>query len=115
MKTNINYTYEVLGGYLMDNNKVNAGYLAEEIKDHGWTYENLYNECFNTRRKPRNVAINWMMDFINKQLVNNGYRGYYATNQQVMKFDKQHGGLEDVLDILEAGIKQEREDVYLEG
>lgn len=112
MKTNINYTNEVLGGYLMDNNEVNVEYLADEIKWHGNSKEHLYNECFNTRRKTRNVAIEWMMDFINTKLADWGYRGYYATNKQVMKFDRDHGNsLETMLDILEAYIITEREEV----
>lgn len=111
MRTNMNYTNEILGGYLMDNNEVNAGYLADEIRWYGDAREHLYNECFNTRRKTRNVAINWMMDFINDKLKDWGYRGYYATNQQVMKFDREHGNsLEKMLDILEEHIKEEREE-----
>ena len=111
MRTNINYTNEILGGYLMDNNEVNEEYLAEQIIDYGDGRERLYNECFNTRGKTRNVAINWMMDFINDKLQDWGYRGYYATNQQVMKFDREHGNsLERMLDIVEAHVKEEREE-----
>lgn len=112
MRTNINYTYEILGGYLMSNNEVNAESLADDIRWYGDAREHLYNECFNTRRKTRNVAIEWMMDFINNQMREDyRYRGYYATNQQVIKFDREHNGsLEKMLDILEEHIKDEREE-----
>lgn len=110
MKTNQNYTFEILGGYLMDNNEVNAEYLAEQVIDYAERIADRYNECFNTRRKPRNVAIEWLMDFINRQLKNSGYVGFYASNAQVMAFDRKHGGsLERVLDIIEEEVKTERE------
>lgn len=110
MKTNQNYTFEILGGYLMDNNEVNAEYLASEIIDTAEGIERLYNECFNTRRKTRNIAIEWLIFFVNNQLVNAGYRNYCVNNAQLMNFDKKHGGsLERVLDIVEAEVKQERD------
>ena len=109
MKTNAAFTNEVLGGYLMDNNRVNVEYLAEQITITAENEAHLYEERFNTRRKTRNIAINEMMFFINLMLKYNGRRGYYASNAQVMKFDREHGGdLEAVLDIIEAEIIETR-------
>ena len=111
MKTSTIYTNEILSGYLMDNNRINVEYLADQIDMVASNEENYYFERLNTRRKIRNIAIGELMFFINRELNFSGYRGYYATNEQVMKFDKEHGGdLEKVLDILEDYIKTTREE-----
>lgn len=111
MKTNINYTYEILGGYLMSNNKLNIGYFADAVMLFSDNDDGLYKERFNTRRKTRNIAINELMGFINRELKFAGYTGYYADNKQVMKWDREHdGGLEAALDIIEANVMQTREE-----
>ena len=111
MKTNMAYTYEVLGGYLMSDGHVSVEYLAEEIRVLGLNTYYLYEDLMNKRIKDRNVAIRWLMGFIDRQLLY--YRpGYRATNKQVMAFDQEHyGDLEKVLDILEQSVKQEREEL----
>lgn len=109
--TNISKTNEILGGYLMSNNELNIEYFAHLVNVTAENTRFLYEERFNTRRKLRNIAIGEMMYFINTELYYNGYENFYATNQQVMKWDKEHGeGLEKVLDILEESIKATRED-----
>ena len=101
MRTNANYTNEILGGYLMNNNRINVESLADQVDV----------LAVNTRRKPRNIANDELMFWINTELKYNGYAGYYATNKQVMKFDKEHGGdLEKVLDIIEGYIITTREE-----
>jgi len=105
MRTDKNKTFEILGGYLMNNNHLNIGYFAEMVIIVSDNESTLYKERFNTRRKTRNIAINELMHFINSELKYSGYDGYYATNKQVMDFDKEHGGdLEKVLDIVENNI-----------
>lgn len=109
MRTNANYTNEILGGYLMDNNSVNVESLAENIWITAVNTRSLYDDIFNTRRKSRNIAINQLMYWIDENLKYNGYRGYYATNKQVMKWDKEHNNsLEKVLDALVEYIALER-------
>ena len=109
MKTNAAYTAEILSGYLMNNNQVNVGYLAEQIDIFAYNREALHRNRLNTRQKIRNIAINELMQFINTHLGYNGYSGYYATNAQVMKWDKEHeNGLEAVLDILVECIETTR-------
>ena len=111
MKTRQEKTFEVLGGYLMSDNTVNAEYIAREIQlvilDNT---ETGYREMHNTRRRARAVAIEALMAFVNEQLNEwNPGAGLYATNAQVMKFDREHGGsLEKALDIVEAYIIEER-------
>ena len=109
MKTNKNFTNFIIDGYLMSNNEVNVEYLAEQIISEAEAVETLYNECFNTRRKTRNVAITFMMSYFNKMLKNAGYTNYYADNKQVIAYDRAHnGGLERVLDVVEAYVVDER-------
>ena len=107
--TNQNYTFEVLGGYLDYNNRVNVEYLADCVEVVCANEREQYAEMFNRRRKTRNVAIDWLMRFINMELGFAGYRGYTATNAQVMSFDRQHGGgLEHVLDNVTEYINNHR-------
>lgn len=111
MKTNINYTYEILGGYLMSNNKLNVGYFADAVTLFSDNESDLYQERFNTRRKTRNIAICEMKAFIDWELKSAGYAGFYADNKQLMKWDREHdGGLEAALDIIEKNIIQTREE-----
>lgn len=117
-QTNKAKTYEVLGGYLMNNNEINAEYLAREIVlcvlDNT---ESWYREMReNTRRKARNVAICAMLEYIRERLNDwNPGCGYYATTKQCIQFDREHGGsLEKVLDIVEAHIREEREEARAE-
>lgn len=111
MRTDINKTYEILGGYLMNNNELNIEYFAHLVSITADNTRNYYEERFNTRRKIRNIAISEMMFFINQELKFSGYENYYATNQQVMKWDKEHNnGLEKALDIIVEDIKATRED-----
>lgn len=110
MRTNQNYTYEILAGYLKNDGHLNIESLAENINITAVNDRNQYEEIFNKRRKVRNIAINQLMYWINENLKYSGYAGYYATNEQVMKFDKEHyRDLEKVLDILVDYIKIERE------
>lgn len=111
MKTNQNYTFEILGGYLMSDNTLNIEYLAHLVDITADNTKELYDDRFNTRRKIRNIAINELMYFINKELYFAGYEHYYATNKQVMKWDSEHGyGLEKVLDLLVESIQTTRDE-----
>lgn len=111
MRTKENYTYEILGGYLMNNDHINIESLADQIDVLAVNTRHMYDEKLNTRRKIRNIAISELMFWINTELKYSGYPGYYATNAQVMKFDKDHGGdLEKVLDIIEKYIKITRDE-----
>ena len=111
MKTEKTKTYEILSGYLMNNNRINIEYLADQIMIISDNEYSLYKERFNTRRKIRNIAINELMFFINQELKYSGYAGYYATSKQVINFDKEHGGdIEKVLDIVEENIERTRKE-----
>lgn len=110
-RTDISKTYEILGGYLMSNNELNIEYFAHLVSLTAENERVFYQERFNTRRKIRNIAIGEMMHFIDRELYFNGYENYYATNQQVMKWDREHGnGLEKVLDLVEEDIRTTREE-----
>ena len=112
MRTNANYTNEILGAYLMNNNTINVESLADQVDVLAINTRNYYEERLNTRRKIRNIAIDELMFWINTELKYSGYPGYYATNAQVMKFDREHGGsLEKVLDIVEKYILITREEM----
>lgn len=110
MHTNTNYTHDILNGYADAAGKIDIEYIAHVVQvvcDNDGPQ--ICNEKYNTRRKPRAVAIEWLMYWINSEFKYNSRRGYYATNKQVMQWDKSHAGqLEAVLDKVEAYIIAER-------
>ena len=106
------YTYEILNGYCMNNGRVNIEYLAEQIyivcNNDARTYGQARN---NNRIKTRNIAINWLMFFVNTELKFSGYNRYYCTSKHLMDYDREHNGdLERVLDIVENYIKEIKEE-----
>lgn len=111
MKTNTLFTNEVLNNYADAAGKIDINYFAHCVEIVADNNRDTSEEKYNTRRKPRNIAILWLMYFINTELKYQDHEGYYATNKQVMKWDASHGGqLEKVLDIVEGYIKVEREE-----
>ena len=61
MRTNANYTNEILGGYLMNNNHINIESLADQVDVLASNTKTYYYERLNTRRKIRNIAIGELM------------------------------------------------------
>lgn len=110
MKTSATITNEIINNYADENGKIDIDYFAHCVQivcDNDGPQ--ICNEKYNTRRKPRAVAINWLMYFINTEFKYQNYTGYYATNKQVIQWDRTHGGqLERVLDLVEEYINQER-------
>lgn len=110
--TNQKYTNEILGGYLMNNDRLNTEYLFLQVDIHTSNTKKLYEFMHEKNRmKIRNVAISLLKSFVDSELRFAGYAGYECTNKQLMKFDKEHGnGLTEVLDIIEAWIIEERKE-----
>lgn len=110
MHTNTTYTHNILNSYTDNTGAIDIEYIAHCVQvvcDNDGP--EICNEKYNTRRKPRNVAISWLMHWINTELYFNFGRGYYATNKQVMQWDATHAGqLEKVLDIVTDYIITER-------
>ena len=105
------YTNEILNGYTDEAGKINLEYFAHCVEIVADNNQPTSAEKYNTRRKPRNVAITWLMYFINTELKFAGYERYEATNAQVMQWDREHGGqLEKVLDMVEEYIREDREE-----
>lgn len=108
-RTNAVYTNEILNSYADNAGAIDINYIAhcvEIVADNDRPTSELK---YNTRRKPRNIAISWLMYFIDTELYFANHPGYYATNKQVMQWDRTHGGqLEKVLDIVESYINDER-------
>ena len=103
--TNQAFTFQVLGGYLTDAGRVDVEWMADAIQLDCMNTERLYRAALDKRRKARSVAVEFLMDFVNNGLKFAGHAGYTATNAQVMRFDRQHGGgLERVLDEVEEYI-----------
>lgn len=111
MHTNTNYTHNILNGYADAAGKIDVSYFAHLVTITADNNQPTSAEKYNTRRKPRNVAISWLMYFINTEIYFSYGRGWYATNKQVMQWDKTHAGqLEAVLDLVTNYIIAEREE-----
>jgi len=110
--TNQVFTFEVLTAQLDNNGTFDVDYISNEIETVCINTRELYAETINKRRAARSVAIEYLMYWVNCLLRFAGYRGYYATNKQVMNFDRQHGGaLDRVLCEIVEYIKAYREEV----
>lgn len=110
--TNQNFTNEILGGYLMNNDRLNTEYLFLQVDIHTSNTRKLYDFMHEKNRmKVRNVAISLLKSFVDSELRFAGYVGYECTSKQLMKFDKEHGnGLMEVLDMIETWIIEERKE-----
>lgn len=109
MKTNTAYTNEILNSYADINGKIDINYFAHCVEIVADNNKSTSDQKYNTRRKTRNIAIDWLMYFIKTELYFAGYENYYATSKQVMQWDKNHAGqLEKVLDKVEKYITDEQ-------
>ena len=114
MKQNINHTNEILNGYKMINDKLNVDYLADCIILIGENTERTYNQITNTRRKPLNVALEWVLHFINTELEYSGYRGYYATLYHLKAYEKHNDELNEVIYKVAEYITESRKELTAE-
>jgi len=109
MRTNQLFTHEVINNYADAAGLIDVNYFAHCVQIVADNNRPTSDEKNNTRRKPRNVAIDWLMYFIDTELKYQDHPGFYATNKQVINWDRSHGGqLEKVLDIVEKYIIDER-------
>lgn len=112
MRTDINKTFEILGGYLMSNDHLNTEYLADQVYIYGSNTYNQYLLITHSRMKSRNIALCWLKGLINQELNFAGYPGFYCNNYQLKQFDYQHSnGLNRVLDIVEKWITDYRQEL----
>ena len=110
------YTFDILGGYLMSDNTVNAEYLAHCI----------YIVCINDKvsydimlsHKNRKNGIDftikyWICHFINTELKHDDYyHGHTCTYAQVKNFNKLHdNSLDKVYEILRKDIENEYDEL----
>lgn len=109
MRTSAIITNEIINNYADATGKIDVEYFAHCVVIVADNNRPTSSEKYNTRRKPRAVAISWLMYFIDTEIKYQDHPGYYATNKQVMQWDRTHGGqLEKVLDIVESYINDER-------
>ena len=81
--TNQAMTFEVFNRYLEADNRVDVQTLADEIQIVCTNIQTLHNEMNNRRRRPRAVAIEWLMKWTNQELGFAGYRGFEATSEHI--------------------------------
>ena len=113
MKTNTVYTNNILNGYADAAGLIDIDYIAHCVEIVADNDRKTSELKLNTRRAARNVAIDWLMYWIKTELEYNHGREYYATNNQVIAWDRSHGGqLEKVLDLVEKYIVEERNENY---
>ena len=104
MKTNQNFTHEILGGYLMSNDKLNVEYLAEQVYTVAINTRYIYDKIRNNRIKPISIAKCAICEFVNAALNYNGYHTV-CTYRQITNFKRD---IDKVIEILENRFKEER-------
>lgn len=116
MRTNQNYTFEALGGYLMNNNSVNAGSLADNIEVTCDNDRTAYEFMTNNRHSVESVAKMWICTWVNAEIrYCYGHEGYYCTYKQIKRFNELHNNsLDEVMRLLCDYIKWERKELAAE-
>ena len=110
MKYKIDYTFKFLDSYTT-NGELDPEWISHLIIVTADNNESTSNLKYNTRMKPRNIAINWLMYWIHTEMQFTEYKGYSATNKHVMKWNDSHGGqLDAVLDKVTDYILWDRND-----
>lgn len=97
---NINRTFEILNGYLMCNNKLNVDYLTDQIYIVCNNTESMHNLLYNTRKKSLNIALEWVLYFINTELTFAGYQNNYANLYHIKAYEKAHPEMITVIENL---------------
>ena len=97
---NINKTFEILNGYLMNNNKLNVDYLTDQIYIVCNNTESMHNLLYNSRKKSLNIALEWAITFLNTELYFNGYINNYANLYHIKAYEKIHPEMVTVIENL---------------
>jgi hypothetical protein len=108
-RTNAVYTNEIINSYADAAGNIDVSYFAHCVTIVADNNRETSETKYNTRIKPRNVAIRWLLYFLETELYFADHAGYYPTSKQVIAWDRSHAGqLEKVLDIIEKYIADER-------
>lgn len=95
------YTFEILGGFLMNDNSVNAEYLADNIHVSVTSWGIEWYDAVKNCKKPLSLAKNMLCSWINSMLDWHGYKNYTCTYKQVKRFDDLHNNsINDTLDLI---------------
>lgn len=97
---NIDSTFEILNGYLMSNNTLNVDYLTDQIYIVCYNTESMHNLLYNKRKKSLNIALEWVLHFINTELNFAGYQNNYANLYHIKAYEKAHPEMITVIEKL---------------
>lgn len=110
----INKTFEILNGYVMNNNELNEEYFLHLVKVTAENTEHQYN-LLKSRMKSINIALCWVMFFINTELEYNGYSQYICNLYHLKAYEKDHKSLITVIEQLTNYINEVRTELKTEG
>ena len=111
--TNINNVRFTLDGYKMNNNKFNVEYLAEQVEILAENTRSTYELLTNTHIKNNNVALYWLMHFINTEMQYNGFEGCYCTIAQIQSIEKQNPELITVIESVRDYVIEVRKELNI--
>ena len=117
--TNQAYTFEALGGFLMNNNEVNAESLADNVEVTCMNDRNSYDYMTERRKSgafvhtAEAVAVYWLCSWINAEMhYCYGHNYSYCTYKQVKRFNDLHNkSIDKVLKLLTEIIEAERKEL----
>lgn len=106
MRTNKNYTYEVLNSYFLNTAtmKINETYLTDLLDITAFNERWLYEKMLTRRSKSHTIAFYSLVEWTNQQLKLE-HPGFYASNEQIKKWLNEYGNgydtLTEITDIIE--------------
>lgn len=109
----IRKTHEILNGYAMSNGELNEDYFTYQVEILAENTKSTYN-LLKSKMKPLNVALCWVMHFINTELYFNGYRGYTCNLYHLKAYEKEHESLNRCIEALTEIVKEQREELKAE-
>jgi hypothetical protein len=110
MKTNIQVTFNALGGhYLTSADTINADYLCEAITMWAMNTQHIYDAVMNSKRKITSIVFEALIDLTNDHIRGEGYTNYQCANYQLKKWLEEYGNGYDTLTAAVQELAAERE------
>jgi len=106
MRTNKDYTYEVLNSYFLNTAtmKINETYLNDLLDITAFNTKWIYDKMTTRRSKSTTIAFYSLIEWCNQEL-RLEHPGYYASNEQVKKWLNEYGNgydsIKEIADFIE--------------
>lgn len=107
MRTKQDITYQLLDTYIEIDGTYNLLKLSADVMDFIYTDEIATEEQYNKDRDIKHTAYLLLLYYLNETLNKQGHTNFYATYQQLRKYNKKHSNcIDKTIDLLIFYISQ---------